>query len=85
MNTRLKDLVNLVHEHGKLSFSIVGNEYAVCLLKWSANECGKELQHACFVTSYVRVYCILYDYTLYVDYTSSTAQGGGGSFKNRTL
>ena len=38
--------------------------------------CMYVCMHACM---YVRMYVL---YTLYI-YTSSTAQGGGGSFKNR--
>lgn len=60
VNIRLKDLVNLVHKRRKMVFSNCGKR--VCLLKWSANECGKTLQHAYVGATYVWLYCILYDY-----------------------
>lgn len=67
VNIRLKDLVNLVHKRRKMVFFNCGKR--VCLLKWSANECGKTQQHAYVGATYVWLYCILYDYEYIYIYT----------------
>lgn len=83
VNIRLKDLVNLVHKRRKMVFFNCGKR--VCLLKWSANECGKTQQHAYVGATYVWLYCILYDYEyIYIYILVYISKRGASSLQTNT-